>query len=59
MYTSKNSKALFTIKQTILNKKYFCIKYLQCFCSNYKLIAYQQVYLEINGMESIKMPKKR
>ena len=58
MSYSKISKVSYTIKQTILSKKHFCIKYLQCFSSNNILIAHQYVYLEIKGMEIIQMPKK-
>ena len=40
-----------------INKKYFCKTCLQCFSSKNVLTEHKEVYLSINGTESVKLEK--
>ena len=41
------------------NKKYFCKSCLQCFSSKNVLTKHKEVFLSINGLESVRLEKRR
>ena len=46
-------------KQKNKNKKYFCESCLQCFSSKNVLTKHKEVFLSINGLESVRLEKRR
>ena len=45
-------------KQKNKNKKYFCESCLQCFSSKNVLTKHKEVFLSINGEESVRLEKR-
>ena len=55
MPTSKISKNLFSIKQSVKIKKHFCKCCLQCFSSEIISVKHKEACLKINGKQTIKL----
>ena len=57
MSTSKILADSCFTKQKNKNKKYFCESCLQCFSSKNVLTKHKDVFLSINGLQSVRLEK--
>ena len=58
MCTSKILTDLCFTKQSVKNKKYFCKSCLHCFSSKNVLTDHKEVFLSINGAQSVTLERR-